>query len=143
MTMKSFSSAMCLALVMFSTQHAFAKTPMVPEACPAVSAIASVGVDVAESTGENKWVAARLSDTFNTSDTWTFGVGEIEAENAEDALAKAAKLLPTLDFIGGPVNIGNLYGCLYQASDDVWGVAISPAFTNIKALKTMRYSFKK
>src|SRR5438876_154696 len=110
-------SVALLFLAFIFHQAAFAMPPQ-PIRCPSVNAIQSVGIQIVEQTQSGTWIAGVLSNNYDTTDNWTFAVGEINARNSDDARVKAVDSLNTLSFQSGPISVDeyNVWGCLYSTN---------------------------
>lgn len=123
---KVFLPSVISALLLVGVAQAM---PPKPEKCPDVSAIKSVGVEVAERANDGTWVAGVLSNHYDTQDDWTFGMIKIRARNEDEALKKAAKGLGSLSFQHGPMAVEqyNVWACLYNTATGYPAVTINPA----------------
>ena len=111
------------------TQIAQASLPPKPSKCPGVSAISSVGIQIAQPGDNGTWVAGVLSNRYDTTDAWTFAVGDISASSEQDAKAKATDSLSSLNFKMGPIPVTqyNVWACLYTTSQGYRAIAVTPS----------------
>lgn len=128
------SKLLTLSIALFLVQPAFAKSDVPqPQACPSVSAIKAVGVNLAIDTGMVGWAGANLSNTYNTPEEWSFLIFGISANDETDALAKANSAISTLTLVDGPSKTEKEWGCIYSSqasqSDGIpayVGIAVTP-----------------
>lgn len=111
--MKKLFSA---ASLFFLSTASIAQVSLPPEPlkCPDVSAIQSVGVSHTTLQIDNRWFAGRRHQAYQTSDLWTFLLGNIVAMTSAEAYTKAAEALPTLTFRMGPFTSSDHWVCLYS-----------------------------
>src|SRR5436190_22101752 len=87
-------------IILFSAGTFAATVTPKPAKCPSISAIKSVGVNAAR-TFENIWIAYQASNTYDTSDSWFFGVST-SATNANDAIVMGNQNINKLKLYSGP-----------------------------------------
>lgn len=117
-----------LSLLAFETKAMDPLQP-IPQICPSVSAIQSVGVSQNVTQDDvGQWVTGRRNQSYGTGSSWTFIVARIDAVSVADAYSKATMALSTLMFQLGPV-MGPLgkWVCYYSVDQDYTVVAINPA----------------
>lgn len=144
MKMKVVASMLCMSLSCLAVQTSYAAASM-PEKCPSVSAIQSVGVNIAEQ-ARGTWFAGVLSNSYDTSDAWTFVIGPFSGTDKDDVLSQATNSLQTLTFIQGPENMDDSEEqsfCLYTADDQHYAVAVTPALGFSAARHALRLSLHK
>ena len=110
--------------------------PPQPQKCPGVAAIQGIGVSRTVLQSSNLWFTGRRHQLYDTSDAWTFVLGNIVATSANDAFNKATAGLATLSNPLGPI-VGPLskWLCVYTTYEGYTGVAItSPIALNAAPL---------
>lgn len=116
------SASAILALSVSSMTFA---TPQ-PQICPSVSAIQAVGVSRTVIKLDNRWYAGRRNQMYDTTDAWSFIIGNMNVVTANDAYNAATTALPSLVFRMGPFTgpIGK-WVCLYNTDESFPAVAVT------------------
>lgn len=107
------------ALFISLTGPAFAanpKLPPIPQKCPGVASLIAGGVSRTVIQMDNRWFAGRRHLNYDTTNIWTFIVGNIPVTNAKDAYNVAAASLPTIEFRMGPFTSSDHWVCLYNTA---------------------------
>jgi len=122
---------MSLATVMLtSPTHASANN--IPNKCPSVASIVSVGLDSIEPFEGATWTGSKRNSTYDTNENWTFAIMFIEAKTPEKAFEKASKALTVLVSMNQSpeqFNDKGIYVCWYQGNfqgNDMHGAAFTP-----------------
>ncbi len=92
--------------------------PPIPQKCPGIAALKDGGVSRIVIQMDNRWFAGRRHLMYDTTDMWTFVIGNIDVTNANDAYAKAAISLPSIAFRMGPFEASDHWVCLYNTADN-------------------------
>lgn len=97
------------------TQTALAIAPTRPDKCPGAVAIKNYGVSRNTIQLSQVWFAARRSFTYDTTNLWSFVMGNINATGANDAYNKATAALNTIFLQVGPFfdSTSERWVCLY------------------------------
>lgn len=122
---KSLLISSLIGAVYLSPAFALQQPPQ-PQKCPSASAIQAVGVSRTVIETSNLWFTGRRHQNYDTTDAWTFVLGNIVATGANDAYNKAVVGLTSLSFPTGPM-VGPLskWLCLYTTLEGYTGVAIT------------------
>lgn len=126
--MKNLLLAMTLPISLFVSAQAMS-APMEPAHCPDVSSIQAAGLKgLMEEFEPGKWAVGTTNQKYDTVDSWLFAI-ILEANSADEAYAKAAKALPSLQFILGPIDLGDAvhWGCFYDTAAGYKAIAGTPA----------------
>lgn len=123
------TSLLASALFAFSAAHA--KLPTKPEACPSVSAIQSVGIELVGKIDDKNWAAGVMSNSYGTTESWTFVIKDMKAKDEAEARAKAAEAMQTLGYQLGPIphSEPDGWGCLYKSDKGYFIFAITPVLS--------------
>jgi hypothetical protein len=130
-------------LTLSLTSIALANRPPKPAKCPAVSSIASVGVDTVVPNADfpNAWDVYNKSSKYDTKVDWMLGVMDtVHATSAEQATAYINAGLTTLTYESGPVPNEVGWACFYTGKagqDDITVLTITPPQT-IPTLRLMK-----
>ena len=135
------------SLALLISQTALA-TPAKPSTCPSVDAFKNTGISsVMKDKKDGTWSGVEWKNHFGTENEWTFGVGNIKAGSASEALSKSNAAIAGLVFSEGPIQLGHdqdqdqdpMWMCVYSSQQAaVGGVAITPAMTpEISKLSTL------
>lgn len=127
--MKKFllSIGLPLSLALVNPAMAFSFSDK-PSQCPSAAAIQQAGLDLTvEDTSKGFWFSVALAEDYDTDDTWSFVIAEIEATSQEDAQSKAIKGLDSLQLAVGPIKgpLGK-WICQYQTQEGYFAAAINP-----------------
>lgn len=117
-------SALFLTSIM-ATSSLYATLPPLPLKCPGVMSIQSVGVSVNTVKVDNAWFAGRRNQMYDTTDHWTFILGNIQAADTAEAYAKAVLAMVSLNFQVGPQIGSNKWVCLYNTLQGYPAIAIT------------------
>lgn len=88
--------------------------PPEPQKCPGVASLIAGGVSRTVIQMDNRWFAGRRHQLYDTTNLWTFVVGNIDVTTAKDAYNQAAEALPTILFRMGPFSASDHWVCLYN-----------------------------
>jgi hypothetical protein len=109
MKITTLSIAAMLATLSLLSQPVLATQSSEPTQCPSVAAIKSVELNYAAQYS-SRYNAINVNN-YGTTQNWIFGIGDIPADSAADALYKAKTALTTLN--GNPIP-------LYDSDDKRW-----------------------
>ena len=122
--------AMTIALLFVQTNFA-AHLQDEPNACPSLSALKSVGLQLVFRDTTWGWMGISDHQQYDTNVKWTFGIfipGQVTDQ--QDALVKGTARLAQLDQVQGPLNMGehndNRWGCFYSGGEDNVAIAFTP-----------------
>tara|TARA_R110000868_G_scaffold354198_1_gene615506 strand:+ start:1895 stop:2317 length:423 start_codon:yes stop_codon:yes gene_type:complete len=125
--MKRKLLAVMAALTLATSSFAM---PVKPANCPTADAIRAGGLskDVVEQDINGMWVVALMQSNFDTQNNWSFVVGQITAQDREDAYAKATASLASVTFARGPLPVTriNRWGCSYNNAANYVAFALTP-----------------
>ncbi len=119
--------AIFLPLLVATTTFAL---PPKPTNCPSVTALQGALFDYATKNGPaDPWQVAQRTNNFNTAEPWTFTLFFFDVQTEQDAIVAATQSLNSLTFVQGPLPYESLdaWLCIYQANNEVQGLAITPA----------------
>ncbi|HHT0592679.1 TPA: DUF4949 domain-containing protein [Legionella anisa] len=129
----SFAAAMVL------TGSAFADEPV----CPKLSDIQAVGITMASQLAYNYYIGYSVNN-YNTSSSWGFAIGPVEADSEEDTIDIANDILADLTAPGIPESgkDDDDLVCIYETGDpDLFAVAIK-GYEEMSPMKFKRYMHK-
>lgn len=97
-----------------------------PTACPSMSSLQSEGVGAATEIFSNTYITYNIS-AYDTSNSWIFVMGPIDAETDEDAISDSNDILSTMSGSAVPEmddNYGSWF-CEYETGDpDFFALAV-------------------
>jgi hypothetical protein len=130
--MKRKFTMIVLASLFAQTSFASAVFQAKPESCPSVSAIQSVGVDVALDGVYGGWAGMHQKNNYGTPETWSFLVVVGQANDQIDALKIANGAIKQLTLSEGPIQKddgSDNWACLYvdNLENKYVGFAATPA----------------
>ncbi|MBI2785480.1 MAG: DUF4949 domain-containing protein [Legionella longbeachae] len=115
----------------------FAEEPI----CPNLSDIQAVGINMASQLGYDLYVGYTVND-YNTSSTWTFGIGPVEADSDEDAIDISNDILADMSGPGVPTESDGQMLCVYETGDpNLFAVGIKD-FEGMSPMKFKQYMHK-
>lgn len=126
------------ALITVSLSNITLAAALQPNHCPGAVEIINVGLDraVVDQDRRGTWAVGYRSAAYGTKQNWTFAIGRIQASNADEAYARAAGALPTIQFTGGPKYIPQMkrWMCQYSTAAGFEAAAVTPVIGNIAAI---------
>ncbi|QLZ68377.1 hypothetical protein FOLKNPGA_01155 [Legionella sp. PC1000] len=129
----SFAAAMVL------TGSAFADEPV----CPKLSDIQAVGITMASQLAYNYYIGYAVNN-YNTSSSWGFAIGPVEADSEEDTIDITNDILADLTSPGIPESGkgDDDLVCIYETGDpNLFAVAIK-GYEEMSPMKFKRYIHK-
>ena len=130
--LSTFSAALILAGSVFADDAV----------CPDLNRIQAVGISMASELGYGFFVGYSI-DNFNTSSTWGFAIGPVQADSDEDAITVSNEILANMTAPGLPdPSEENELVCLYETGrDGVFAIAINNAYA-LSPMKFKQYLHK-
>ena len=135
MKVKILTSIIATTLLTLSTAHAL---PPKPDKCPSVSALQSIALERAEKDNDGKWGAGVMRNNYDTKDSWTFVVGDIQADDESDAMNKARDAMTSLHFSEGPKPMFDMWFCMYKNDKNYVSVAVNPPLDGMRAITKLK-----
>ncbi|PWY57444.1 DUF4949 domain-containing protein [Legionella qingyii] len=110
--------------------------------CPKLSDIQSVGITMASQLGYNYYIGYSVNH-YNTSSSWGFAIGPVEAESEEDTIDITNDILAGLTAPGIPESgQGDELVCIYETNNpDLFAVAIKD-YEEMSPMKFKQYIHK-
>ncbi|CAM2788817.1 hemin binding protein Hbp [Legionella steigerwaltii] len=130
--------ATTLAAALVLTGSAFADESV----CPKLNDIQSVGIEMASQLGYNYYIGYSINN-YNTSSSWGFAIGPVEAESEEDTIEITNDILADLTAQGIPEHgkNGELV-CFYETGDpNLFAIAIKD-YVDLSPMKFKHYIHK-
>ncbi len=126
--MKKLLLATSVALLASST---LAATPE-PNKCPNVSAFGQTTFDSVREDFDGTWMAGIDRTNFDTNETWTFYLYNINARNRAEAFKAASTSMSSLEYDNGPNYDPDYFGheiyyCNYDSATGVAAFAFTPS----------------
>ena len=111
--------------------------PKKPNACPKAAAIKSGGLAYADK-DQGAYVVYQISN-YGTKYTWGFGIGDFQANSAQQAISKGYSALSTLRGNPSPTPIydENVWACLYSTNGGHMAIAFTPLPIGTKMKQSM------
>ncbi|WP_454785161.1 DUF4949 domain-containing protein [Legionella sp. WA2024007413] len=136
MSLRVTLTSAAVALVL--TGSAFAEEPV----CPKLSDIQSVGITMASQLAYNYYIGYSVNH-YNTSSSWGFAIGPVEAKSEEETIEITNDILADLTAPGIPESgQGDELVCLYETNDpDLFAVAIKD-YEEMSPMKFKQYIHK-
>jgi hypothetical protein len=100
-----------------------------PMKCPSAKSIKSISINqTLFKDGNGNWYGGRSKQYYDTSDIWTFVIGNIRANNNKDAYRFALRAMRSLSFYDGPMRGRNdqEWVCLYRNNEDYLALTVTP-----------------
>jgi hypothetical protein len=126
MKLKIMATLLCLSL----SQLSFSVPPPKPAACPSMSALKAVGINlVLKKYGV--WYGGVKNANYATKENWTFVIGEFLAKNQDEARSKIIASLNSMTlFEGGPqpfiIQGKDSWLCAYRDQSGHFASAVTP-----------------
>lgn len=117
-----------------------AKDEAIPRKCPDVKLIRQVGINNRLFKDSNGlWYGGRSSQYYNTNQHWTFIIGNISADDNDEAHRYANAALKTIRLDRGPMQgrDRNEYVCLYMNHLDYLALTVTPPLKQDDRMKTL------
>lgn len=110
--------------------------------CPNLSDIQSVGITMASQLAYNYYIGYSINN-YNTSSSWGFAIGPVEADSEEDTIEITNDILAGLTSSGVPESgEDDELLCFYETGDQsIFAIAIKD-YTEISPLKFRQYLHK-
>ena len=109
--------------------------PVKPAKCPSPASLAANGLNrnTVALDRDGLWAVGMMKNKYDTRDPWTFVIGRIRANNADDAFQKATANLSSLSFQVGPIAVEriNRWGCGYNTAAGYTASAFTPNLEGI------------
>ncbi|KTC78993.1 DUF4949 domain-containing protein [Legionella cherrii] len=136
MSLRAKLTTLAAALVL--TGSAFAEEAV----CPKLNEIQSVGIEMASQLAYNYFIGYSINN-YNTSSSWGFAIGPVEAESEEETIEITNDILDQLTAQGIPEHgkNGELV-CFYETGDpNLFAIAIKD-YVDMSPMKFKQYIHK-
>lgn len=129
MSLRVKLSAFAAALVLSASALAQDDT------CPNINDLQAEKIRMSQQIGEHYYIGYSIAH-FNTSSTWSFAIGPVEADSSRNALNSSNEILSTMFTSGTPMELGGQLVCLYDTGNPyIYSIAIREGSINSMALK--------